>query len=458
MFWKQLAATVQIPGRQSAPCWLGDNARPSASDIPRLRERTGSFTNADADSAFTDILRTKRRGLYVRPDGTGANGVDRISPIALAERSGIDRHPPGKSFGLLLTNDTTHQKAFLIVGPKRSGKGTIARVLTGLLGQENVAGPTLGGLAQNFGLPPDPPALGRRPPPPRPPPPPPPRPPPPPPSRSGDPPRPVADSAPAPLIGKPLAIISDARISGRADASIIVERLLAITGEDSLSIDRKFRDAWTGRLPTRFVILTNELPRMTDASGALTSRLIILRLVESFYGKENRALTRELLAELPGILNWSIVGRDRLAARGYFRQPSSAQQALDELTDLSSPSKYPPAKPGALECWPLKAAGEVLTRPAKCEPPTGGRVGSLSRPHIYAATEVVSYRQRFICSSRLSSSSWDCGCSFGSLSPPPFIPANRRYKTSACPKALPDDQFRSCSPRIHVRGGSHFSP
>jgi hypothetical protein len=22
-------------------------------------------------------------------------------------------------------------------------------------------------------------------------------------------------------------------------------------------------------------------------------------------------------------------------------------------------SKYPPAKPGALECWPLKAAGQV---------------------------------------------------------------------------------------------------
>ena len=31
-------------------------------------------------------------------------------------------------FGLLLTGDTRHQKAFLLVGPKRSGKGTIARI------------------------------------------------------------------------------------------------------------------------------------------------------------------------------------------------------------------------------------------------------------------------------------------------------------------------------------------
>jgi hypothetical protein len=28
-------------------------------------------------------------------------------------------------------------------------------------------------------------------------------------------------------------------------------------------------------------------------------------------------------------------------------------------------SKYPPAKPGALECWPLKAAGQVAD--ATCE-------------------------------------------------------------------------------------------
>ena len=29
------------------------------------------------------------------------------------------------------------------------------------------------------------------------------------------------------------------------------------------------------------------------------------------------------------------------------------------------PSNYPPAKPGALECWPLKAAGQVAD--AACE-------------------------------------------------------------------------------------------
>ena len=55
-------------------------------------------------------------------------------------------------FGYVLAGDTTQQKMFLLVGPKRSGKGTIGRVLTGLLGRHNVAAPTLAGLATNFGL------------------------------------------------------------------------------------------------------------------------------------------------------------------------------------------------------------------------------------------------------------------------------------------------------------------
>ena len=44
----------------------------------------------------------------------------------------------------------------------------------------------------------------------------------------------------APLIGKPLAIVGDARIGARADQAVITERLLSISGEDFMTIDRKF--------------------------------------------------------------------------------------------------------------------------------------------------------------------------------------------------------------------------
>ena len=196
-------------------------------------------------------------------------------------------------FGDVLTADISQQKAFLLIGRKRSGKGTLARVLTKLIGQHNCVAPTLAGLSSNFGL--------------------------------------------APLIGKRLAIISDARLSARADQHAIAERLLSITGEDALTIDRKYAPAWTGQLGSRFVILSNEIPRLADVSGALAGRFVLLLLIESFYGREDPSLTGNLLTELPGILNWAIEGWKRLRVVGHFKQPASAQQAMEQLEDLASP-------------------------------------------------------------------------------------------------------------------------
>jgi phage/plasmid-associated DNA primase len=43
------------------------------------------------------------------------------------------------------------QKIFLLVGPKRGGKGIISRILTALVGADNITAPTLSSLSQNFG-------------------------------------------------------------------------------------------------------------------------------------------------------------------------------------------------------------------------------------------------------------------------------------------------------------------
>jgi putative DNA primase/helicase len=166
-------------------------------------------------------------------------------------------------------------------------------VLTRLVGADNTVAPTLAGLGMNFGL--------------------------------------------APLIGKHVAVISDARLGGHADQHAIAERLLSITGEDAITIDRKFMVAWTGRLQTRFIVLSNELPRFADASGALASRFVVLVLTNSFYGREDQRLTDKLLTELPGILTWAIGGWRRLTARGHFLQPRSALDAVQQLEDLGSP-------------------------------------------------------------------------------------------------------------------------
>jgi putative DNA primase/helicase len=198
-----------------------------------------------------------------------------------------------KWFGYLLTQDTRQQKILLLVGPKRSGKGTIARVLRGMIGEQNVCGPSLASLSSNFGL--------------------------------------------SPLLGKSLAVVSDARLSSRTDSAIVVERLLSISGEDAVTVDRKYLEPITCKLPTRLMILTNELPRLSDTSGALIDRFVVLRLTRSFSGQEDRDLSDKLRAELPGILHWGIQGWQRLREQGRFEQPESAEEVVNHLADLTSP-------------------------------------------------------------------------------------------------------------------------
>ncbi len=98
-----------------------------------------------------------------------------------------------------------------------------------------------------------------------------------------------------------------------------------------MTVARKFREAWHGRLLTRFMVLTNELPSLSDGSGALAGRFIVLMLKNSFFGREDPALTNKLTAELSGILNWAIAGYRRLRKRGHFIMPKSSLDAVDDM-------------------------------------------------------------------------------------------------------------------------------
>jgi putative DNA primase/helicase len=195
--------------------------------------------------------------------------------------------------GYCLLPDTSQQKIMLMIGPKRSGRGTIARVLRGLVGKANYAGPQLSTIGGPFGL--------------------------------------------QELLGRTVAVIGDARLSPRTDPAVVAERLLSISGEDAITVDRKFLPSVTAHLPVRFTILTNELPKVLDASGAFASRLLILRFTHSWYDREDTTLTSKLLRELPSILKWAIDGWKRLRARGHFVQPQSGRDLVDEMADLSSP-------------------------------------------------------------------------------------------------------------------------
>jgi putative DNA primase/helicase len=196
-------------------------------------------------------------------------------------------------FGYMLTADTRQQKIFLILGPGRSGKGTIVWVLVQLLGEDNCAFPTLSGLSGEFGR--------------------------------------------WPLIDKRLAVITDARISSRADTHKIAELLLSISGGDPQTINRKNQAFWNGLLNVRFLITTNVLPGIRDASGTIATRYVLLKLTESFLGKEDLELKTKLAPEMPGILNWALDGLDRLREYGSFITPASSKDSIRDLEDAAEP-------------------------------------------------------------------------------------------------------------------------
>ena len=282
---------THLPSSASPPLWIDGRAGPKPSELLPLKSGTLHVPTGKTIQPTPLLFNTAAGDFDYNPDAPSPDRwLDFMVDCFGDDTEQIDTLQ--EWFGYALTADTSQQKMLLMVGPRRSGKGTIARVLTQLVGPSNVTSPTTESLSRPFGL--------------------------------------------QPLLGKSLAIISDARFRGEHVATV-TERLLCISGEDAITVDRKHRESVTLRLPTRFLILSNELPKLSDSSKALAGRFLILQLARSFYGNEDTGLTAKLCGELPGILCWTIEGLKRLLQRGRFIPPSSTAEAMQDLEDLASP-------------------------------------------------------------------------------------------------------------------------
>lgn len=198
-------------------------------------------------------------------------------------------------FGYLLTPDNSRQKFFLLKGVSRGGKGTIIAMLRRLLGPEAVISPKLQDLGTRFGL----------------------------------------EGA----LGKSVAIIADMRLPHqRAGQQDVLSNILRLVGGDPVDVERKFvGGAWTGVLPLRLVIATNEIPALPDQSGALVARLVGLRMSVSFEGREDPALGAKLAPEAPGVLLWAIEGWRRLQRQGHFTVTAEGRELAAEMTGRTAP-------------------------------------------------------------------------------------------------------------------------
>jgi putative DNA primase/helicase len=195
--------------------------------------------------------------------------------------------------GYLVTTDTSLHRIFFLWGLPRSGKGTILRITTALVGKNNMRYPAIETLAGRFGL--------------------------------------------HNLIGSAVAQVTDMNTMSPKDLGTSASRMNGISGEDSVTIERKGITDWNGKLGTRFQIAGNTLPNFGKNTAAMAERLLIIPFDVSFVGREDRGLTDKLIAELPGILNWALVGLDRLRRRGDFAEPADSAAAKKRLIFISDP-------------------------------------------------------------------------------------------------------------------------
>jgi putative DNA primase/helicase len=290
-----LASLCELSDKIDAPCWLDGRktgtiiaAANGLIDIAarQLYPHTPQFFNLHATPFAYDAVASEPEhwfafldSVWPPPDATAAHPAQELLQ---------------EWFGYVLSGRTDLQKMLMLQGPTRGGRGTIGRVLTGLLGKENVAGLRLDDLGETFGM--------------------------------------------AHLIGKPLAIVGDERFSGRK-MNAVVSALLMISGEDVIPVNRKLRERWNGKLPTRIMVFSNELQKLSDTSATIIGRFLVLRMTRSWLNREDIGLLDRLLGELPGILNWALDGLRWLTIHGVFTVDPGAAEIVEQMTALASPMR-----------------------------------------------------------------------------------------------------------------------
>jgi len=197
-------------------------------------------------------------------------------------------------FGYVISGDVRRHKGMLLIGPPRSGKGTIMTVAGALVGGEGrgMLPVTMSSFSKDFGL-------------------------------QG-------------LESAALVVLGDLRGSGR-EAAQAAQSLLEIIGGDAININRKFKDLTAIRPSARVMVGSNEMPRLYDDADAISTRFLMLRMTRSFLGKEDHDLLSRLLPELGGIALWALEGYRRLNARDRFTVPESDAIDRAEFRANSAP-------------------------------------------------------------------------------------------------------------------------
>lgn len=193
--------------------------------------------------------------------------------------------------GYCLTHETFLQVFMIFMGSGGNGKSVVISVLTGLVGQENICALSPHQMEKDFML--------------------------------------------ITLKDKLINLCSEINTSKQFNSDTIKR----LTGEDPITVDVKYKDPITFRPTAKHIFSMNEIPKFKDKTEALRRRLVLLNFNQSFKGEnQNKNLAKELLAELPGILNWALEGWESLQKSQQLYESPSSLKAKDKLSEALNPA------------------------------------------------------------------------------------------------------------------------
>lgn len=185
--------------------------------------------------------------------------------------------------GHLLVPRNRYKKSLLAVGPGDTGKSTLMRLIEALLGERNVSHVTLQSITDDrFGA--------------------------------------------ADLFGKLANISADLDATALKKAGMFK----ALTGDDTVRIEKKYHDAFSARLFVKLMFSANEAPGTADQSDAFYSRWIILPMRRKLAEDEQQPNLIEKMTtpeELSGLLLHAVANLRELTVRGRFQEPEAVRLA-----------------------------------------------------------------------------------------------------------------------------------
>lgn len=196
-------------------------------------------------------------------------------------------------FGYNLIASNNMEKIMIFVGPPASGKSTITDMLETMLGPTKRTAFNIEDFDNQFGM--------------------------------------------ESLIGKHSVILAEAHLSNKIDGTKILQKINRMSGQDTIKINRKYKESLSTKLYCRITYVCNNLPKFRDDPQTLRRRTNILYFPNSYEKNPDITLKERLLEEIPGIAVWALGGLKDLYKRSCFVIPHTSEKCFEELKLLTCP-------------------------------------------------------------------------------------------------------------------------